>query len=595
MDDENDFLPARQAPLKLKLKPHTGCQQDARLVERVCELAGKGWSLARIDGELHNQGFTNSAGTLWPRRSDGCVLRRILKSHGIAEVAAPAESARPKLTQRAPPAAPRPTQRPKPITPANSQSSASVMPADASRKRPLPLVADDDDDFFGTAGASLPQPAPKRPTESAESRPAKRERSKDVSNGATTSRAPAGGAGAVVLEVEAPTTAGAEAGLSVLPQEALMPLDAQVDAATAQPIAAAREEQAEERAEERAEEQEVEQRAEEQEVEERAEEQEVEEQQSEEQQSEEQQPAEPEGAPAAAEDAARETAAAEAEASQPEASHAAGPAMSGAGEVVEEATGAMAMAVDEEGPAEPPEEAAAAAVETAAAQDRAAESEAAEGGAAEEGEAAGQASVVEEAALPRAAEARNDDDFNDEPGQLYHRMAAAAARQAGAGRGGGGGGGGGRRVRKRNNQATAGRGSSTQALPPPDERIEQAGEHCPLCRQPWHRSDRHQLCSLACGHLFGRCCVNEALRDEAACAVCRARSAPADVWLLYAANEVQPDSAQLRGRLDEIGQVLQQERQLQLAAERRSAQLRASGTALQQQCGALLRDLQKMR
>ena len=76
MDDENDFLPARQAPLKLK--PPTSCQQDARLVERVCELASKGWPLARIDGELHNQGFTNSAGTLWPRRSDGCVLRRIL-------------------------------------------------------------------------------------------------------------------------------------------------------------------------------------------------------------------------------------------------------------------------------------------------------------------------------------------------------------------------------------------------------------------------------------------------------------------------------------------------------------------------------------
>ena len=92
-DDENDFLPARQAPLKLK--PHTGCQQDARLVERVCELASKGWSLARIDVELHNQGFTNSAGTHWPRRSDGNVLQRILKNHDIAEVAAPPAPRRP--------------------------------------------------------------------------------------------------------------------------------------------------------------------------------------------------------------------------------------------------------------------------------------------------------------------------------------------------------------------------------------------------------------------------------------------------------------------------------------------------------------------
>lgn len=33
-------------------------------------------------------------------------------------------------------------------------------------------------------------------------------------------------------------------------------------------------------------------------------------------------------------------------------------------------------------------------------------------------------------------------------------------------------------------------------LPPADERLEQEGEHCPLCRQPWHRAGAHQLCSL---------------------------------------------------------------------------------------------------
>ena len=83
------------------------------------------------------------------------------------------------------------------------------------------------------------------------------------------------------------------------------------------------------------------------------------------------------------------------------------------------------------------------------------------------------------------------------------------------------------------------------------------------------------------------------MRDTHACPVCRARCAPADVWLLYVANEVQPDTVQLRERLGELGQLVEQEKQLQLAAEQRGAQLRTSGRAVQQQCDELLRQLQR--
>ena len=39
--------------------------------------------------------------------------------------------------------------------------------------------------------------------------------------------------------------------------------------------------------------------------------------------------------------------------------------------------------------------------------------------------------------------------------------------------------------------------------------ISQHGDRCQMCSQPWHRSGPHQLCSLACGHLFGFCCIEE--------------------------------------------------------------------------------------
>jgi hypothetical protein len=63
------------------------------------------------------------------------------------------------------------------------------------------------------------------------------------------------------------------------------------------------------------------------------------------------------------------------------------------------------------------------------------------------------------------------------------------------------------------------------------------------------------------------------------------------VWLLFVANEVQPDRARHGARMAELEQLLQQERQLELAAEQRGAQLRGSARAMQQQCEALQRRL----
>jgi len=45
--------------------------------------------------------------------------------------------------------------------------------------------------------------------------------------------------------------------------------------------------------------------------------------------------------------------------------------------------------------------------------------------------------------------------------------------------------------------------------------IPQEGSRCQVCSLPWHRSGSHQACSLPCGHLFGRSCIEAELHRRA--------------------------------------------------------------------------------
>ena len=58
-------------------------RQDPALVQRVCALCRSGRSLRQVDQALHAEGFHNSKGQLWPPKSDGSVLRRILLAAGV--------------------------------------------------------------------------------------------------------------------------------------------------------------------------------------------------------------------------------------------------------------------------------------------------------------------------------------------------------------------------------------------------------------------------------------------------------------------------------------------------------------------------------
>ena len=106
----------------------------------------------------------------------------------------------------------------------------------------------------------------------------------------------------------------------------------------------------------------------------------------------------------------------------------------------------------------------------------------------------------------------------------------------------------------------------------------------PLCLYPLCPYSRR----CRCGHVFGRCCIDEHLKGEQTCPpraapkrlqphvlqaathvmhvatlcietatprrcpLCRVRCQPADVWLLFVSNEVQPDTTRHQARGAEL-------------------------------------------
>lgn len=56
---------------------------------------------------------------------------------------------------------------------------------------------------------------------------------------------------------------------------------------------------------------------------------------------------------------------------------------------------------------------------------------------------------------------------------------------------------------------------------------------CPICMSPWHSSGRHRICSLKCGHLFGKHCIERWVRNKGSCPHCNQSSKKNDIRLLF--------------------------------------------------------------
>ncbi|XP_057854453.2 uncharacterized protein LOC131064365 isoform X1 [Cryptomeria japonica] len=53
--------------------------------------------------------------------------------------------------------------------------------------------------------------------------------------------------------------------------------------------------------------------------------------------------------------------------------------------------------------------------------------------------------------------------------------------------------------------------------------------NCPICFQPWAQSGEHNVCSLSCGHFFGRSCITQWIRKSGArgsskCPLCSSKA-----------------------------------------------------------------------
>ena len=61
MEEDDEFETVHHAKPKFKPLPRQACQQDSRLVARVCDLARRGLTLAQIDADLREEGVLSMA------------------------------------------------------------------------------------------------------------------------------------------------------------------------------------------------------------------------------------------------------------------------------------------------------------------------------------------------------------------------------------------------------------------------------------------------------------------------------------------------------------------------------------------------------
>jgi E3 ubiquitin-protein ligase RFWD3 len=69
---------------------------------------------------------------------------------------------------------------------------------------------------------------------------------------------------------------------------------------------------------------------------------------------------------------------------------------------------------------------------------------------------------------------------------------------------------------------------------------------CPICLEPWTSGGRHRICSLKCGHLFGKVCIEKWLAGSSGgprskCPECNALARRPDIRVLYTKNIIALD------------------------------------------------------
>ncbi|XP_071033766.1 E3 ubiquitin-protein ligase rfwd3.S [Parasteatoda tepidariorum] len=118
--------------------------------------------------------------------------------------------------------------------------------------------------------------------------------------------------------------------------------------------------------------------------------------------------------------------------------------------------------------------------------------------------------------------------------------------------------------------------------------MDEDGQNCTICFEPWTNSSEHRLVSLRCGHLFGRSCITRWLKGQnARCPQCNARARKSEIRNIYAKSVKALDSSERDKALEE----LQKERETRRRVEMDYAREKLSHMMALQECERLKKEL----
>ncbi|GFT02514.1 e3 ubiquitin-protein ligase RFWD3 [Nephila pilipes] len=121
-----------------------------------------------------------------------------------------------------------------------------------------------------------------------------------------------------------------------------------------------------------------------------------------------------------------------------------------------------------------------------------------------------------------------------------------------------------------------------------NQSVDDDGQTCTICFEPWTNSSEHRLVSLRCGHLFGRSCITRWLKGQSArCPQCNARARKSEIRNIYAKAVKVMDSTERDKALLE----LQKERELRRKAEMTVNEEKLKYMMSAQECERLKKEL----
>lgn len=76
------------------------------------------------------------------------------------------------------------------------------------------------------------------------------------------------------------------------------------------------------------------------------------------------------------------------------------------------------------------------------------------------------------------------------------------------------------------------------------QQLPESASQCTICLDSWQSSGPHKICSLKCGHLFGRSCIEKWLRNNKLCPMCKAKAQRSHIRPLFVQHLIVVDNTE---------------------------------------------------